>query len=457
DDCSRAIEAGHTGVQVFLSRAEAYQALEDFDSALSDADRAIELAPHLSAAWKCRSLVRARLGMTESAIEDMNEAVRLDPDQAVLYCHRAALHRHLGRTKAALRDCDRAVRLSVDFAPSYLIRAGCWEDLEQRDKAAADFDRLVELSTEPDELAQARAERGNFWMRWDDFERARVDFDFVLAYHPDHFMALFHRGQILAALGKFDEALSDLNAVIRIAPTFSPALARRAHVWLAKEEFEKADADYAEAIRLDPSSAEQLQVMRLLDEAHLRLKRCEFDDAIRLATEAIEATDENAPAYHVRANAYWYSEQYVEAVADYDKLLEIVDDTAAIYASRGQVLVELGEFDEAVRDLDRAMKMGSASQPSRQLAYALNGRALAHAGRGDFEAAARDFADSVAACPSNAWVYYNQGRVYLQQGERRSAEVCFRLALHVGDPALTPRQRAKAERIVAATAEDGEA
>ncbi|HND52943.1 MAG TPA: tetratricopeptide repeat protein, partial [Pirellulaceae bacterium] len=373
DDCSRAIEGGHSGVQVFLSRSEAFQSLEDFDSALSDADRAIELAPHLSAAWKCRSLVRARLGMTEQAIEDMNEAVRLDPDQAVLYCHRAALHRHLGRTKSALRDCDRAVRLAADFAPSYLIRAGCWEDLEQRDKAAADFDRLVELSTDPDEAAQARAERGNFWMRWDDFERARVDFDFVISHHPDHFMALFHRGQILAALGKFDEALGDLNAVIRIAPTFSPALARRAHVWLAKEEIEKADADYAEAIRLDPSSAEQLQVMRLLDEAHLRLKRCEFDDAIRLATEAIEATDENAPAYHVRANAYWYSEQYVEAAADYDKLLEIVDDTAAIYASRGQVLAELGEFDEAVRDLDRAMKMGSDRQPPRQLAYALNG------------------------------------------------------------------------------------
>ena len=74
----------------------------------------------------------------------------------------------------------------------------------------------------------------------------------------------------------------------------------------------------------------------------------------------------------------------------------------------------------------------------------LDGRALTHAGLGDGDAADRDFRESVAACPENAWVYYNQALVYYQQGEPTKAVVCFRLALALDNPRLPPRKRDRA-------------
>lgn len=442
EDCGKAIASGIVAASVHLTRAESLVELERFEEALDDADRAVELAPELSNAWKTRGLIRMRLGQSDEALDDLNEAVRLAPDEPSLLCHRAAILRHRQQPSNAIDDCTKALELVEEFFPALVIRAGCWEDLEDVERAAADYDRLVALSPED---ASVWVERANFRLRVDDYERAERDFDSALERDEANVGARFHRGQIRAARGELDGALEDLSAAIRLDPEFAPAYARRANVWLLKRELEKAEADYGEAERLAPEMASQLRLMRLVDESNLDRQDGRLEMAAEKAREALEIDAEHPPALHSLAAALLAAEDYVEALAACDRLREQVDEAPGVDLLRGQILVELGEYESAGEHFEQALAALSDQSPPTSRGAALAGRAYVRAGLGDTIRAGVDFAEATRLAPENAWLHYLQGRVYHQRGDSAAAALCFRLALRVDRPELSPRQRERVE------------
>ena len=141
---------------------------------------------------------------------------------------------------------------------------------------------------------------------------------------------------------------------------------------------------------LSPKAKDYVALLkRLYTESIFR--REEFDEAISRATEAIEMDEACLPAYAMRAGAHWYSEQLVEAIDDYSRLIEEDGDDFHALAGRGQVYAELGEFDLALADLERAIALGQKRGGKTGLAYAYNGRALVLAGLGRLDEALRDF------------------------------------------------------------------
>ena len=154
--------------------------------------------------------------------------------------------------------------------------------------------------------------------------------------------------------------------------------------------------------------------------------------------------EECLPAYAIRAGAYWYSEQLVEAIDDFTRLIEENHDDFHALAGRGQVYAELGEFDLALADLERAIALGQKRGGKTGLAYAHNGRALVLAGLGRLDEALRDFDRSRRDAPDNAWLDYNRGVVFHHLGRHREAAACFQQALDKTDPALPPKKRERA-------------
>jgi tetratricopeptide (TPR) repeat protein len=244
--------------------------------------------------------------------------------------------------------------------------------------------------------------------------------------------------------GNYDEALQDFDRVIDLVPDLAAAYSSRGSVWIQKGEQEKAEADFQQAIACEPGMAEVLTIERLLVEAAYHGRREEFDEAIGRATEAIELDPECLPAYAIRAGAHWYSEQLVEAIDDYTRLIEENEGDLHALAGRGQVYAELGEFDLALADLNRAVALGRKRGNKIGLAYAYNGRALALAGLGRLAEALRDFDRSRGDCPDNAWLYYNRGLMLHHLGRNREAAACFQQALDKSDPALPPHKRDRA-------------
>jgi tetratricopeptide (TPR) repeat protein len=445
-DCTAAIDKDQGNFFIHLARANAYAKRGEYELALADAEEALRLEPERADAYNGRGMARAGLQRLEEALEDFDRAIKLAPEWPTPYGNRAVVYRMLEQPERAVDDLTQVLRLEPAHAQAYRLRAQCWFAQKQPTKALADLNEAVRLAPED---ADVYFERASFLFGQEQFEQARGDLDRAITYRPDFAPALFYRGQIRASQHDWFGALRDLNEVIRLLPDFSPAFCVRGDIWAQQGELEKAEADYQAAIELNPESATAVQQQQLLSEARFHHHQERFDQAIQLATEALDLDEECLPAYAVRAAAYWYSEQFVEALADCDRAMEAGDDTASVYSRRGQLLAELGEFEAALQDLDRAVTLAQQAGAHVVLAYTLDGRALTHAGLGHADAAERDFRDSVAGCPENAWVYYNQGLVYHQQGEDAQAAVCFRLALTLDNPRLPPRKRDRARAFVA--------
>ena len=72
-----------------------------------------------------------------------------------------------------------------------------------------------------------------------------------------------------------------------------------------------------------------------------------------------------------------------------------------------------------------------------------------------FGAAVAALARSLELCPNNAWVHYNRGLLFYEQGHPRAAAESFQAAISCQQPALTPRKRKRARAFLARFQEIG--
>jgi tetratricopeptide (TPR) repeat protein len=177
----------------------------------------------------------------------------------------------------------------------------------------------------------------------------------------------------------------------------------------------------------------------------------QYREGIEYFSDYIRRYPEEAEAYSQRATLLWYAGEPQEAVSDYARALESVPNDIFALSGRGQALVEIGKYNEAIRDFDLALRclqqnpnLDSRWRKESQ-AYIQNGRAAAFAGLGDFDHALKEFDLSVAACPHNAWAYYNRAHAYDVRGERDKAIVDYRLALVEREPRLSSNKTESAE------------
>ncbi len=439
-DCTAAIDRGSGNARVYMNRASAHQRLGELHAALADLDKAVELSPEFANAWNFRGAIHGQLEMQEAARADFDRAIELAPGWSVPYLNRSIWFRQHDELASALDDCSKAIDADPTEPRAYLVRAQCRLAAGETDLARRDLDTAVERGGE---LPQTWCERGKFLAEHGDLELARADLDRALAIAPDHREALFHRGNVLASLKELDAALVDLDRLTRLSPELMEAYAGRGRIWMLKGQPERARQEFDEIARHHPDQAEAVRIHQQLVQIAVHFQEERFTEAIDAAAALIESLPDCEPAYRLRACAYWYSEQFVEAIDDFTWLIEN-EASPGDLCSRGQAWAELGEFDRALEDLDRAVEMVDANDSSPLRAYIQNGRGLALSGLERYREANAEFERSIIACPQNAWAQFNLGLSYFRTGDTAKAAACFRLSLELKSPRLTPRKRARA-------------
>jgi len=101
-----------------------------------------------------------------------------------------------------------------------------------------------------------------------------------------------------------------------------------------------------------------------------------YDEAIADYDKALELNPAYATAYYNRAIAHSTRNRLDEAIADYSKALELNPGNASAYMGRATVYANRKQYDEAIADYNKVLEL-SPEDPG-----ALVGRAIAHANKG---------------------------------------------------------------------------
>jgi tetratricopeptide (TPR) repeat protein len=160
----------------YLNRGTAKQQLGDFDGAVADYSRSIELAPSV-AAHLDRGGLYGQLQQPEQALADFNAAVKLDPQDVRALLARADANYARNDLAASLEDYTHVLGRDPRNAAVYFKRGNIRADLQEYSAACSDYSDSLRLDpNQPDVLynrALASERMGHLTAAAEDRQRAR--------------------------------------------------------------------------------------------------------------------------------------------------------------------------------------------------------------------------------------------------------------------------------------------
>ena len=158
--------------QAYHNRGNAYYFKGEYDRAIADYDKTIELNPNEAQTYYNRGNAYYSKGAYDRAITDYNNAIILNPRFAQAYHSRGNAYYVKGAYDLAIADYNNAIKWNPNDAQAYHSRGYTYYIKGAYDRAIADYNNTIVLN--PDE-AQAYNNRGMCWLHLQNWQGARSD------------------------------------------------------------------------------------------------------------------------------------------------------------------------------------------------------------------------------------------------------------------------------------------
>ncbi len=141
----------------------------------------------------------------------------------------------------------------------------------------------------------------------------------------------------------------------------------------------------------------------------------DFATAEEYWTELTEEFPTNPAVWSNRGNTRVGQNRLAEAIADFDKSIELAPDAADPYLNRGAAYEGQGRWQEALADYEKVLSIA----PEEPLAY--NNRGNAKAGQGRWEEALQDYKKAADMSPDFAFARANYALTAYQTDRQEEA------------------------------------
>ncbi|MDX3455721.1 tetratricopeptide repeat protein [Streptomyces sp. ME02-8801-2C] len=390
----------------------------EYEKALGEYEQAVALDPELERAYYGRAVTLAEQRDYAAAITDLDRADELAPDTARVLFVRGDYHRILGHREEAVRDLDRAVVLGPDLAGAWASRGVARHGTGDTEQALADLDRALELDPEH---VWALVRRARVHRSRGDHDRQFADLDRAVALGPELAWVSCQRGDALRVAGRDAEALADYDRALQLDPDYASAYASRGVSRSRLGGHERGLADLDRALSLHPAYPWAL-VQRSVVHRRIDGYEASYEDADR----AVELEPESAWALWNRGEALRCLGRYEEARADLDRALSLYPDSVWAIGCRGAVLHELHLYGEALADLDRVVTLDPEG------AWHLMRRIMTLLAVGRPDDARTDLHRYLAIGDDLAWAHHTLAQIHLLDGRHEDAAAALAQAARHG-------------------------
>jgi tetratricopeptide (TPR) repeat protein len=244
---NRAIELGLEEQEIYFQRGRTQYQLRDYASVLADLNRAVELQPENGSNYQWRGTTHYKLQDYAAALADLNRAVELQPENGSNYRWRGMTHYKLQDYAAALADLNRAVELQPENGSFYDWRGAIQYRLGDYMAALADLNRAVELLPENSSPYQGR---GQTQYQLQDYMAALADFNRAVKLQQDNGDNYIGRGLAYCQLRDYEAALIDLNRAVELKSDDLHNVFWRGVIYQLLNHLEAAQTDREQAASL---------------------------------------------------------------------------------------------------------------------------------------------------------------------------------------------------------------
>jgi tetratricopeptide (TPR) repeat protein len=209
---------------------------KDYQGALVDFNRAIQLKPNFARAYVARAELKVSLnnngnrkifnGNNQDALADLNRAIQIDPNEYTYY-ERATLKRdRMKDFKGAIVDYNRLIQINPNKSYYYSHRGECKENLNDFQGALTDYNRAIEIR--PNQIIPNDSDyyitRAHLKVyKLNDAQGALTDYNRFIQLIPNDKFSVYYtsyyieRGMLkYTKLNDFQGALADFNWAIQL-------------------------------------------------------------------------------------------------------------------------------------------------------------------------------------------------------------------------------------------------
>lgn len=201
----------------FITLANVYFMLEDYQKMADNAQLAIELEPENPQAYYLKGKAAHALGAEGEAVSLLSKAISLKPDFAEALLLRGQVYLRQSQLEDALHDAEAVISSENELDNALLLRGAIQEVQGQFDEAEADYRRILDIN-------------------------------------PFSQQAFISLGQLYCQQQRYAEAISSMDDAIEMSPVFAEAYAVRAEAKRLSGDAEGAAKDATAAANLQSAS-----------------------------------------------------------------------------------------------------------------------------------------------------------------------------------------------------------
>jgi len=324
--------------------------LKQYRDALSKYSEAIDLCPQCVSFYGNRSACYLMLGQPRQALEDARTSTNLDPDFTKGWTRVARCCVMLGDTVSARQALTKLGNLGDD------------NPTEQRN-----IETVEKMVSDSQQAYQSKDYRKSLWC---------LDKALEVANHS--LVIKTSRAECLAFLGRYTEASEAANSVLQFDNLNADAIYVRGLCLYYEDNVDRAFSHFTQVLRFAPDHVKAKEIYKKAkslktkkEEGNTAFKAGNLEEAYKLYSDALQIDPcnrtTNAKLYFNRATVASKLKKTAESIADCDRALDLDPNYTKALLRRAKTYMETEQYEDAVRDYEKVMKADRGNMEYRQL------------------------------------------------------------------------------------------
>ena len=381
----------------------------------------------------------AYIGMKayQQAIEALQHAIAQDADLVDAHYNLGYAYVEQGTYDQAIPHLERAIAIAPHLKRAHYNLARAYREsgnLEAATNAVTETLRLDPNYQRAHELAdtikQEHYNRGITYLNDERYSEAVTAFQNAITLDSDFATAHYNLGLAYLKMEAYPRAVPSLEKTVALDPNHKAAHHTLALAYLGQQELGKARDAAREALKVDANYQPARSLLEAIDPSFTpppSPSTQDIQDATSPETEQAVTPQPDAKSrqqmHYELGTAYLDSKMHAEAIAEFQKAIDIDPDFVAAYMSLGTIYLEMGQFDDAENAAKAALRIDADSQSARQL---LDGIEQARPVRPEPEPAKQT---PTPTDPSDTKQDLERGLVFLNSRQYTQAAAAFKRVL----------------------------
>ena len=426
-----------TLTRAYYDKGRQYHGGEHYSEAVSTFQKALTLA-NLARSSQVSDFenkhIYVHLGATyiglkayQEAIDALQNAITLDADLVDAQYNLGYAYVEQGSYDQAIPHLERAIAIAPNFKRAHYNLARAYRELGNLEAAThavtetlrldPNYQRAYELANS---IKQAHYNRGITYLNDERYSEAVTAFQNAITLDPDFTTAHYNLGLTHLKMETYPRAVDALQKTITLDWTYKAAHHSLALAYLGQQELGKAREAAREVLKLDANYQPARSLLEAIDPSFTPPEtQVSTPPEPEQPTAQQSAAKPRQETHYELGVAYKDSKMYTEAIAEFQKAIDLDPNFVAAYVSLGELYLEMGQLDEVENAANTALKIDANSQPAHQLLDAIRQARLIQSTQ----------PISIPSSESDVKKYHERGEAFLNNKQYNEAAAAFKRAI----------------------------